>query len=416
MQVDQERLQLDIKENAEYGAINAKEGVGRTLLTGSEADRCARTRLLNRMDTAGLATRIDSVGNIVGRWVPESADAAAAPVALGSHLDSVPQGGIFDGPLGVYGALEAVRALQSSDWTLTRPVEVVCFTEEEGGRFGIGTLGSSVATGQRPASAALTRTDDEGITLSERLEEIGFAGNNDLDASDWEAWFELHIEQGSTLETTGASVGIVESITGITNCEVTIEGDSNHAGSTPMFKRADALTAAGEFHLNVEAAAEEISTEHPTAVATVGQQTIEPNARNIIPGRVQMQSDIRDISQETIDRLVERCQLSLDRLERHRPVKTTINRYRNSPPSHMSDRCLSALSKAADAVGVRSLRMHSAAMHDTATVADVTETGLLFAPSRDGISHNPREWTDWEDCAVAVGILAEAVATVAADG
>jgi N-carbamoyl-L-amino-acid hydrolase len=303
--------------------------------------------------------------------------------------------------------------MQDAGVSPARPVDVVCFTEEEGGRFGVGTLGSSVAAGARSPADALALADDDGVTLKARLDDVGFRGTDTVDASEWNAWMELHIEQGTRLEEAGAAVGVVEAITGITNCAVTIVGEADHAGSTPMYGRTDALAAAAEFVLDLERAAEELAATSDTVVATAGKGRIEPNARNIVPERVELQLDIRDVTAGAMDRLVERCRTSLARTERTRGVETELDRYRDSPPTRMSDRCLAAATTAADERGVDTVRLHSAAMHDTATVAAVTDAGLLFAPSVDGVSHSPREWTDWDDCATAAGVLAEAVRALA---
>ena len=413
MDISQERLREDIEANAAFGAVDAAEGRGRTLLTGSDTDRQARERFVDRLGDAGLDVRVDAVGNVAGRWAPPGCDPDAAPVAFGSHLDSVPRGGIFDGPLGTYAALEGVRAMQDAGVTPDRPIEVVSFTEEEGARFGIGTLGSSVAGGHRDAADALALTDDEGVTLRERLDAIGFHGDDEIDPETWDAWVELHIEQGTRLTETGADVGVVEAITGITNCEVEIAGEADHAGSTPMYERTDALTAGAEFVLDVERAAEEVAAGRESAVATVGQGTIEPNARNIVPGTVRYQLDLRDTDTGTMDRLVDRCRSSLARLERTEGVDTDLDRYRTSPPTPMADRCLGAADDAAAVRDADAIRLHSAAVHDTANLAGATDVGLLFAPSVDGASHSPREWTDWDDCATAAGVLAETVRTLA---
>jgi N-carbamoyl-L-amino-acid hydrolase len=419
MDIDADRLRADVLGNAAFGELDVEEGHGRTVLTGSEADRRARERLIDRLEAAGLTTAVDPVGNVVGRWTPDGVDDGTPAVAMGSHLDSVPRGGIFDGPLGVYGALEAVRAIRESDRSPDRPLAVVSFTEEEGARFGVGTLGSSVATGARSVADALSLADDEGTTLADHLEAIGFAGEADLDPSSWEAFLELHVEQGTRLEAAGATVGVVGEITGITNCAVEVRGEADHAGSTPMTERSDASVAAADFVAAVEAVATDVAADRPTAVATVGRQTVEPNVRNIVPGRVTMEMDVRDVDHGTMDRLVERFRDRLDRIEDARPVETSFDRFRDDAPSHLSDRCVGAAHDAADAAGVASKRMHSAAMHDTAKVSDATDAGLLFAPSRDGASHSPREWTDWAECAAATRVLAGAalrLATVDADG
>lgn len=413
MYVDLDRLREDIEANGRFGAVDSSEGVGRTVLTGSEADKRARERFVERLTAAGLSVHVDQVGNIVGRWVPSGCEPDAAPVAAGSHLDSVPRGGIFDGPLGVYAALESVRAMQSADITPDRPIAVVSFTEEEGARFGAGTLGSSVAAGQRTASEALSLTDDDGVTLEERLGHIGFAGDDTVEAGRWDSWVELHIEQGTTLTDAGAGVGIVDSITGITNCEVRITGEADHAGSTPMDERTDALAAASEFVLDVERAGRDRAETSDAAVATAGKGAIAPNARNIVPEHVELDLDIRDVDHDSMTRMVERCRDSLGRLERTRGVDTAIERYRDSAPTPCSDRFLEAAEAAATATGVESVRLASGAMHDTANVAAVTDAGLLFAPSEGGYSHSPREWTDWSDCAAATAVLAETIRSLA---
>lgn len=413
MEIVRERLREDILETAAFGELDVETGYGRTVLTGGEADRAAREYFVERLESAGLTVRIDPVGNIAGRWVPDGVDLDAAPVAMGSHLDSVPQGGIFDGPLGVYGALEAVRAIQAADISLERPLEVVSFTEEEGGRFGIGTLGSSVTTGGRSPEDTLELEDDEGWTLADRLSSIDFDGDETINPADWNAWLELHIEQGTRLESTGSDIGIVDSITGITNCAAEVRGEADHAGATPMDDRTDALVAAAEFVQAVEEIASDIATEHPAAVATVGQHAIEPNVRNIVPGRVDMQLDLRDVEHETIDTLVDRVRRRLERIAETRAVETTFERFRDDPPSHMSDQCIAAAVDAADSCTATAKQLHSAAMHDTANVSNVTDAGLLFAPSKDGVSHTPREWTDWDDCATATRILAETAARLA---
>ncbi len=413
MEVDQQRLRQDILETAEFGSLDVDDGYGRTVLTGSEADRVAREYLIDRLEAEGLTVRVDPVGNIAGRWTPDGVGPDVAPIAVGSHLDSVPRGGIFDGPLGVYAALEAVRTIRTADVSLDRPLEVVSFTEEEGGRFGIGTLGSSVATGLRPVADALELEDDEGWTLRERLSAIGFNGDEQIDPAEWDAWLELHIEQGTRLESSGASVGIVDAITGITNCLVTVSGNADHAGTTLMDERADALVAAADFVSRVESIASEIASEHPAAVATVGRHTVEPNVRNVVPGHVEMELDIRDVEHETMTALVDRIRAALDEVARTYSVETTIDRFRDDAPSKMSKRCVDAAAKAADSAGLETERLHSAAMHDTANVSEVTDAGLLFAPSESGFSHSPKEWTDWDDCAASTTVLTELVARLA---
>jgi N-carbamoyl-L-amino-acid hydrolase len=412
--VDRERLRADLEANGHIGEVDSEAGWGRTVLTGTDADREARDRFVERLEDAGLEVRVDPVGNVAGRWVPEAADADAAPVAAGSHLDSVPEGGIFDGPLGAYAALEAVRAIQESPVEPERPLEVVSWTEEEGVRFGTGLLGSSVASGVRTREEALGLTDDEGNTLEDELERIGYRGEATVDPASWTAWLELHVEQGTVLERAGVPVGVVTAIAGIANCDVTFEGEANHAGATPMDERRDALAAASEFVLDVERAArEQVEAGHEAAVGTVGRLGVSPGANNVVPGRVELTTDQRDVDGEVLRRMIDRAAASADRIERERPVTADFDHYRLTEPSRMADRCVEAATAAADHAGLACSRMHSAGLHDTANVADRTDTVLLFAPSEDGISHNPREWTDWADCANATRVLAGAMANLA---
>ncbi|SDN31172.1 N-carbamoyl-L-amino-acid hydrolase [Halogranum gelatinilyticum] len=416
MQVSQHRLRRDIEANAEYGGLAVDEGNGRTVLAGTEADRQAREYFCERLRDAGLSVHVDAVGNVVGRWDPESADSDAAPVAAGSHLDSVPEGGIFDGPLGVYAALESVRAMQDAGVEPVRPVEVVNLTEEEGQRFGGGLLGSAVAAGDTTVDEALALEDGEGISLGEALEDIGFRGEGAVDASEWDAWLELHIEQSERLEDADVPAGVVTTITGLTRCEVEFIGEANHAGSTLMGDRSDALAAASEFVLDVEAIANDVvASDSETAVATVGKLDVGPNAPNVISGRTELTIDIRDVERDSVETIVDHARTSLDLIASERDVETTFERPWGREPVPMSDRCRDAMHAAGDEAGIETMDLHSGAAHDTMNIASVTDAGLLFAPSRGGISHNPLEWTDWEDCAAAADVLAGALADLATE-
>ncbi|MFB6235153.1 MAG: M20 family metallo-hydrolase [Halopenitus sp.] len=416
--VDEDRLRADLEANAEFGRVeyDDPEKRGRTNLTGTEANERARDYLVERMEDADLNVRIDAVGNVAGEWCPPSADPDAAPVATGSHVDSVPEGGIFDGPLGTYGALEAVRAMQEAGVEPDRPILVVNFTEEEGQTFADGLLGSSVAVGERTVEEALGLENDEGETLEAALERIGYHGAGALDASTWDAFYEIHVEQDTTLETEGAAAGVVTTITGITHCDVAIEGEANHAGATAMGDRTDALAAASEFVLDVEAAANDVVAESSeSAVGTVGSFDVSPNATNVVPGAVEMGVDVRDVEYESMETIVEAARDSLGLLEASRGVDTSFERPFDLRPTPMSERLRDAVHRAGDDAGIETMDLHSGAAHDTMHVASVTDAALVFAPSRDGISHNPREWTDWADCAATTRVLAGALADVATE-
>ena len=416
MNVQVKRLRADLLENAEFGKESVDEGIGRTLLTGTEADRRARERFVGRLTDAGLAVRIDGLGNIAGRWIPESADPDRAPVAAGSHLDSVPHGGIFDGPLGTYGALEAVRAIKDGSTTPDRPIDVVCWTEEEGARFGTGLLGSAVATGKRKLETARRMTDNDGTTVEEALDAVGFVGTDTIDPSSWESWYELHIEQGTDLISSAVPVGVVERIVGISNCRIVCDGDANHAGTTPLETRRDALVAAADFiRRNDRRARQTAKPLDETAVNTVGKADVSPNATNVVPGHVRMRIDVRGETMGTVNELVREAELCADEVSEKHAADVSFEQYRLTEPTEMTSGCVDTAVGAAKAGDVGFKRMPSAAMHDTANIAEVTDVGMLFAPSVDGVSHNPTEWTRWEDCAAATEVLAETLARAAVD-
>jgi N-carbamoyl-L-amino-acid hydrolase len=408
MEINLERLKQDITETATFGKSESKRGRGRTTLTATEADRRARDYLVNRLESAGLSVRIDPVGNIAGRWTPDSVDATAKPVAAGSHLDSVPRGGIFDGPLGVYGALEAVRSIQEAGVNVARPLEVVSFTEEEGARFKNGLLGSSVATNIRSADSALKLEDNTGAALREELANIGYNGTETIDASDWDSWAEIHIEQDTYLEEAETDVGVIEAIAGLTNCRIKCVGTTDHAGATSMDDRCDPLPAASELVLRLEQIVNStVDQKSPTAVGTIGEMDVSPNTKNVIPGEIEMIADIRDVQRESIDQIVDYLQGSIREIESERNVSFSFDQYRYTPPRTMSERCVRTAESAAHEQDIICTRMHSPALHDTANVATVTDSVMLFAPSVDGISHSPMEWTDWNDCSTATRVLAE---------
>ncbi|MFU1783314.1 Zn-dependent hydrolase [Haloarcula japonica] len=413
--IDAASLRADVERTGEFGSVDADTGVGRTALPADDANVRAREYLVDRMKAVGLDVRIDAVGNIAGRWTPSTCDPDAPPVAAGSHLDSVPQGGIFDGVLGVYAALEAVRAIRDSGVAVKRPLEVVSFTGEEGTRFADGVLGSSVAAGELSVEDALALSDGR-VSLRTALEEAGFRGTGRLDASEWHAWVELHIEQGGHLETAGVPLGVVTDITGTTRGHVSIDGRADHSGTTAMDARRDALVAASELVLDVEATASEIATTGTgTAVGTVGRLIPKPNAVNVVPGSVSMRLDLRSVEQLEIDRQARAVKDSLDSLERQHGVETSLDIPYEIPPTRLSERVRDTVETAASRRGVETLTLHSGAGHDTMQVANVTDAALLFVPSTGGHSHSPKEWADWSDCAVATQVLAESLALLASN-
>jgi N-carbamoyl-L-amino-acid hydrolase len=413
--VDGDRLRRDIERNAQFGAVATDEGRARQVLPGDTANRRAREHLVDRMVLADLEVTVDAVGNVVGTWVPDGVDPETAPVAVGSHLDSVPHGGIFDGPLGVYGGLEAVRAIRAADSSPSRPLQVVSFTGEEGTRFADGVLGSSVAAGVRDTETVLA-TSDGTETLREALTEIGFHGEGRVDASEWHAWLELHVEQSDRLERMDVTAGVVTTITGTTRLHGRVKGTPEHTGSTAMADRTDALAAASEFVLALERAGRAAAAETDgAAVATVGELAVDPDVVNVVPGEVEFSADIRDVDSAVIDRLVDRAEAALESIEAERGVSTALERPYDVPPVEMAPACRDALHRAGERLGIETVDLHSGAGHDTMHVAKVTDAGLLFAPSRGGHSHNAQEWTDWRYCTATTEILATALYSLATD-
>lgn len=411
--INADSLQADIERTGDFGSVEAETGRGRTALPADDANVRAREYLLKRMEEVGLDVRVDAVGNIAGRWAPSTCDPNAAPVVAGSHLDSVPRGGIFDGLLGVYAALEATRAVQDSNVVIERPLEVVSFTGEEGTRFADGVLGSSVAAGELSVEDALDLSDGR-VSLETALEEAGFRGTGCLDASEWHAWIELHIEQGGYLEDAGVPLGIVSDITGTTRGHVSIDGSADHSGTTGMQTRRDALVAASKLVLDVEETASELAaTGTGTAVGTVGHLTPKPNAVNVVQGDVSMHLDLRSIDQLEIDRQVRAVENSLDELEQQHGVETSFGIPYDIAPTQLSERIRGTVEIAASKSETETLELHSGAGHDTMQVANVTDAALLFAPSAGGYSHSPKEWAEWSDCAVATQVLAESLALLA---
>ncbi|RDZ38239.1 Zn-dependent hydrolase [Haloferax sp. Atlit-47N] len=414
--IDGDSLREDIERTAVFGSVDTEHGRGRTALPADAANGRARDYLVSRLEAVGLDVRIDAVGNIAGRWTPDGVDPDAPPVAAGSHLDSVPNGGIFDGPLGVYAAVEAVRSIRESDLTPARPLEVVCFTGEEGTRFADGVLGSTVAAGKRGVDETLALTDGD-VTLEDALDRVGYRGSGRLDASAWDAWVELHIEQNTRLGDAGVPLGIVTDITGTARCHVSIEGQADHSGTTEMTARHDALAAASELVLEVERRAADIATTGSgTAVGTVGELDVEPNVVNVVPGAASLRLDLRSVDREEIRLQLDAVERALDAVETHRGVTTSFDCTYDVPPTPLSERCRRVATEAARACDIETLSLHSGAGHDTMQVADVTDAALVFVASENGHSHSPRERADWADCTAATEVLAGTLARLATTG
>lgn len=404
--VSQDRLVDAMHRQAEIGGTD-EGGLHRVAL--SEADGNVRDWFRDVMSEAGLSIRVDEVGNMFGRR--EGTDPDAAPVLLGSHLDSQPDGGIYDGALGVVAALEFVRALDDEGIETRRPIEIVNWTDEEGTRFPGGPGGSSVWVGEATPADAYATTDADGIRFEDALERIGYKGDAPAEPrEEYEAYLELHVEQGPRLAEAGADVGVVTGVVSRSWGAVTFEGEANHSGTTPMHHRHDAMVAAADLVLAIRRIA---GVAGEQTVGTTGSVSVAPDSINVVPGRTTVTWDLRDPSDEVVEEARE-CVLSAaataaerEGLEWHHEDRTRSYRI------DFDDRCVKTVQAAADDLGYDSVQLISAAGHDAPNLTDLTDVGMVFAVSENGKSHSPEEFTTWEHCYTAANTLATAVLRLA---
>ena len=395
-----ERLEARIDSLGTFGA-NPEGGVSRVAF--SDADVAGRAYVMTLMRDAGLDVRVDEAGNIIGRR--EGSDEEAKPIMFGSHIDSVPGGGNYDGDVGVMTAIEVAHLIHDAgEWT-RHPLEVVVFIDEEGGLTGsramIGELGEK----------ALTEMTHSGLTRADGIRKLGgdpeLLQDAALAAGDLAAFIEVHIEQGAVLAEGGIDIGIVEGIVGIEWWDVTIEGFANHAGTTPMDNRKDALLAAAMY---VQAVNEVAKGEPGRQVGTVGKIQALPGAHNVIPGRVETSLEIRDLSREKIWRLYEAVQERVQDIEVATGTTFSFELLDVSAiPALMDHRIKAAIQTAALDLDLTVLAMPSGAGHDAQDMARIAPTGMIFVPSQGGISHAPGEYTAPQDMANGADVLLRAL-------
>lgn len=389
-----------------YEQLDLEKGLYR--LEGTSEIKKSKGYVIARMKEAGLKVRIDKVGNIFARR--EGFKTSKSAVMSGSHLDSVLNGGMFDGVIGVVTALEAVRIMNEEGFENERPIEIVVFMGEEGSAFKKGLLGSDVAAGKRSVEEALALKNDAGVTLKEALEQFELKGDFEMDLSDVEYFIETHVEQGPILDREKIPIGIVENITGITWVIAILEGEENHAGTTPMSVRRDPLVAAANVVLFANKRANEMVKElGGSTVATVGKMLVHPGAPNIIPGKVEMGIDIRDGIEGNMKNLTEEIIETIRNLEDKYGVKSEIEIPIVHPPCPCSREVIEAIERAARETGIEAKRMNSGAGHDAQNIAEKVKTGMIFLPSVNGISHAPMEWTNWEDMGKGIKVLTQAL-------
>ncbi len=375
----------------------------------TKPDMQARDFIKQLMRDLDLAVDEDAVGNIFGRWRGEKP--YLPPIATGSHVDAIPYSGRFDGTVGVLGALEAVRALKEQGFAPKRSIEIIMFTAEEPTRFGVGCLGSRALAGQLNSEALTALQDDKGKLFDEIRNAAGYdapLATVQLEEGTYQAFVELHIEQGSRLEQAGDSIGIVTAIAAPATIRVTFSGDGGHAGTVLMPDRKDAFLGAAELALVVEEVAK--SSPSPNAVATVGLLDMYPGAVNSIPSRVLMEIDIRDIDLALRDGLVDTVLNAVDSICEQRGLSAKKEILNADAPCYSGDAIVNALEKICQELSYSHQKLVSRAYHDTLFMAQICPTSMIFVPSEDGISHRPDEYTAPEDIACGVTVLAHALA------
>jgi len=403
--IDAARLQATLEQLSTYGRRaggSFADGVSRVAY--SDADVAGRAYVMGLMREAGLAPRIDAAGNISGTRA--GSDPSLKPIVIGSHIDSVPGGGNFDGQLGSMAAIEAVRVLNEHHLATRHPLEVTLWSNEEGG-----PIGSSAVVEAIPAELLERRFN--GVPMREGLLKIG--GDPDHLARARRAphslhcYLELHIEQGGILEKAGIAIGVVDGIVSIDEYDVEVKGFANHAGTTPMGERHDALLAAAK----VVEAVREIATRAPgRQVGTVGRFEVFPNAPNVIPGLVKLSVEFRDLSAETIAGLGAETAARLQQIARETGTEISMVRAVHDDPALADARIQRQIEAAAATLDLKTMHMQSGAGHDAQNLAKLAPMGMIFIPSIGGISHSPKELSRWPDCANGADVLLRTVLRV----
>jgi beta-ureidopropionase / N-carbamoyl-L-amino-acid hydrolase len=407
MRTDRRRLEDSMDRLGHIGAT-ANGGLTRVALT--DEDWRGRDLLVGWMREAGLAVSVDRMGNIFGVR-PGAED--GPPVLMGSHADSVPTGGRYDGQLGVLCALEAIRAMNDHAVRTRHPVALAIFTNEEGARFQPAMMGSGVMAGKIPLEDAYNTRDRDGIRVVDALERIGYLGPEPCIPRPLRAYLELHIEQGPILEEEGLAIGVVEGIVAISWSRLTIHGVQDHAGPTPMRIRHDALVAAADAVRGVREIPRRLGGD---MVATVGRLDVSPNIPNAIPGRVGMSIDIRDPDDARITRAIAWLDRIARDVARREGVRCDIEHYWRVPRTPFHADVVGAIEGATRRLGYPSRRMLSGAGHDAQYMAAIAPTGMIFVPSRAGRSHCEEEFTPMDDCERGANVLLQAALDLAGPG
>ncbi len=395
--VNSDRLWQSLMDMAKIAALPGG-GCGRLAL--SDDDKEGRDLFVGWCRDAGCSIDIDSMGNIFARR--DGTDADKAPIATGSHLDTQPHGGKFDGVYGVMAGLEVIRTLNDHDIKTEAPIEVVVWTNEEGSRFAPAMVGSGVYSGEFDEAFAHSRKDADSVTLGEELVRIGYAGKTPCGDHVMGGFFEAHIEQGPILEREDCPIGVVIGGQGQRWYDVTVIGQDAHAGSTPMPGRRDAMAAGSEVILAVETLA---LANPPHAVGTVGELRVVPNSRNTIPGRVAFSIDIRHPDSQTLVELDKTLRDRLAVIAEVRNVDIQVDEIWDKQPVVFDQDCINAVTKSASEMQIRYREIVSGAGHDACMIAARVPTSMIFVPCAGGISHNEEESAEPEDLAMGCDVL-----------
>ena len=401
-----------ILELLSLGQISEAEPPVVTRVVFSEADMRGRAYVKSLCASAGLTIKQDAIGNTFARW--QGSDPELAPIGTGSHIDAIPNAGLYDGCVGVLGGLEAIRVLQKLGFKPRRSIELVIFTSEEPTRFGIGCLGSRMMASVLSPKQALALRDKEGRGIDELRTEAGFTGALESVAvpmGRFHQFVELHIEQGPYLEQEGLDVGLVTHIAAPASQRIVIEGEGGHAGGKLMPGRKDALAAAAELILVLEAAAK--STGAIDTVATVGVCDVFPGAVNSIPSRAMITTDIRDIDRGRRDGVLAALATATEEVSTRRGVTITTELINADPPTVCDPGILAALEASALDAGKTYKKMVARAYHDSSFVSCIAPTAMLFIPCRGGVSHRPDEYSSPEWIGSGVHVLARTLARLA---
>jgi N-carbamoyl-L-amino-acid hydrolase len=400
LQIDGQRLWDSLMHTALIGAT-PKGGICRLTLT--DLDRQVRDWFKAQCEALGCTVAIDEVGNMFARRPGKNP--GLAPIAMGSHLDTQPTGGKFDGVLGVLGALEAMRTLHHAGYETNAAIEIVNWTNEEGSRFAPPMLASGVFAGVFTPDYAYARVDRDGKTFGEELKRIGYKGGEKAGAHKLSALFELHIEQGPILEDESRMIGVVQGVQGMRWYEVTVAGQEAHTGATPMRLRKNALIGAARMIERIDA----IAREHADAVGTVGLIENRPNSRNVVPGEVFFTVDFRHPDDKVLDAMEAKLRAALAEILPSLKLTYTEARIWNLPAVKFAPELIECVRIGAQKAGFSSRDMISGAGHDAAYVARVAPTTMIFVPCAGGISHNEAESTSFDECAAGAQVLLNAV-------